>query len=369
MKLSLERLLHESAFAIVDLKAEMSFGDYLKPNEEGAVAIARHLSLIEVDGAIVSAGTERSFFDLALCENCTGLIVRDINPRVKAYVDFNVVLLRLSSSLGDYRRMSSELVANRDRALGATSRARRKKSAAESAPILAEYEGAWRAILDEVRHRCEADTEMPADAKAYYLSQVQEFGEIYFQNQSDWRLCEGFDGVRYDVDELMFEKLQSAAKRGQIVATVGDIAQLRFLDDVNIAAIDVSNIVQYTTIKFELNTARNPRVVWTLGPFSKTFYFSYIYAPLSALETAELDALFALWADRGMLRERTKGEDLVRLFSRSRMVRELSGVAETDNAITSIYSKAALAHARELERFLRENSGKRAEFGWMPASE
>ena len=76
---------------------------FLTPSETVGTDLAPHIQKME-QGLIVSVGTERSFFDLALADQsrCEGLVVRDINPKVKAYVDFNVLLFRIANSRKDY---------------------------------------------------------------------------------------------------------------------------------------------------------------------------------------------------------------------------------------------------------------------------
>ena len=79
---------------------------FLEPNERIPVNVRPHLLKMQ-RGLIVSVGTERSFFDLLLSDPnlCTGLVVRDVNPRVKAYVDFNTLLLTIATSRLDYRAL------------------------------------------------------------------------------------------------------------------------------------------------------------------------------------------------------------------------------------------------------------------------
>jgi hypothetical protein len=86
----------------LDVDAIIPFKDYLVPNELNPYLVKLHFDLLDEAGLLVSTGTERSFIDLALCEKCTGLVGVDINPRVKAYNDFNTLLLRLSENRKDY---------------------------------------------------------------------------------------------------------------------------------------------------------------------------------------------------------------------------------------------------------------------------
>jgi len=94
--LSLESQLPQTK---LDIHQVVNFADYRYPNE-GNITEYRSLFQMQQPGLLVSTGTERSFF--ALIETvlaspqgyCKGLVIRDINPKVKAYTDFNVLLLR-----------------------------------------------------------------------------------------------------------------------------------------------------------------------------------------------------------------------------------------------------------------------------------
>src|SRR5579872_1647372 len=92
-------LLDEVLFCQVpNIYGDLLSRDYREPNECGPNHIKPHLALME-KGWIVSVGSERSFFDILLSpeEQCEGLIILDIDPRIKAYCDFLILLLRMST--------------------------------------------------------------------------------------------------------------------------------------------------------------------------------------------------------------------------------------------------------------------------------
>jgi hypothetical protein len=114
--LSLEQELEKEGCWQIDLDQWCSFYDFLEPNEGNPQKLIPHLQEISKKGVVVSTGTERSFFFLLflvkLLANknlCEGLIIKDINPKVKAYVDFNVLLLRITKTVEEYRELSERI--------------------------------------------------------------------------------------------------------------------------------------------------------------------------------------------------------------------------------------------------------------------
>ncbi|MBA2369556.1 MAG: hypothetical protein H0V82_11115 [Candidatus Protochlamydia sp.] len=108
--LSLEEEFEFAIFQDVDIKTENHFDICLEPNELFPTAVKPHLDLME-KGIIVSTGTERSFFDLLFADEkrCEGLVIVDITPKIKAYNDFNTLLLRIAVNRRDYFNLSSSL--------------------------------------------------------------------------------------------------------------------------------------------------------------------------------------------------------------------------------------------------------------------
>jgi hypothetical protein len=263
---SLETEYRHAAFSI-DLNAISNFGDYTSPNEGGVLAILRHLKML-VPGIIVSTGTERSFFDLALAdpEMCQGLVVRDINPKIKAYVDFNVLLLRISKDRQEYVRLSSIT----------------KMEEIESR-------------IEEIRGLMES-ADLSQESKAYYRTHLKEFGRIYLEQRipgTDWRRKDAFNGVKYHEDDRLFNRLQRYAKEGKIIATVGSIGDLEFLNQRRIGIVDVSNIPDYAVLDFR--TKSTPKIIITKQDPIQTTYRSYDFKPMTDRETRELHQLLDIF--------------------------------------------------------------------------
>ena len=86
------------------------------------------------------------------------------------------------------------------------------------------------------------------------------------KHQDDWRGMEDtpsyrfFEGVKYYEDDQLFEKLK-LCHSGNIIATVGEIGDLEFLDQTDIALLDISNISDYSVVNFR--TKSNPKVMST----------------------------------------------------------------------------------------------------------
>ena len=307
----LEQNLAAQALQPVDVNTSIDFDSFLKPNEFNVYKIKEHLDQQEKTGAIVSTGTERSFFDLALCnpEKCTGLIVRDINPKVKAYVDFNTLLLRLANDVNEYAQLSADLMSLADL----------KKWVEESElplddkkyflenPIMIEqllFENQdlnrkKREILmirtQYLRQRIEQSC-IPPVVQHYYLHYLNDFAEIYFNTDKSWRGSNKilFQGVQYHENPELFYKLQRFARSGNIIATIGNINDLRFLDQLSIGIVDISNIPDYIIMDFQGGKNFRPRIVWTyLHPGGNdTAYYSCAYpSSLRREQREEFDQL------------------------------------------------------------------------------
>ena len=194
------------------------FGDFLQPNEMFPQYVKPHLALMD-DGLIVSTGTERSFFDLSLSDEnkCTGLVIRDINPRVKAYTDFLILLLRISKSRKEFIDLS-------------------------------ELNGSKKETLKLIKSRI-VFSNMPQILKEYYLINLEDFSSLYWDEQKRGFAFSDKDTEfdYWDKDEP-FEKLRRYAQKGKIISTIGDINDLNFLANHKIAIVDTSNIAGYTPL-------------------------------------------------------------------------------------------------------------------------
>jgi hypothetical protein len=109
--LSLEEEFAEQHIREVNVNEDCNFTDFLAPNENSPEDVIEHLKKSEV-GILVSTGTERSFFNICAIQDnfkgFKGLVVRDINPKVKAYVDFNTALIRISDTREEYNSWTLE---------------------------------------------------------------------------------------------------------------------------------------------------------------------------------------------------------------------------------------------------------------------
>lgn len=267
LETSLEQQYEHLALQEVDILEEIDFKNYLFPNEGMPILVKPHLYKINEPGIIVSAGTERSFFDLALSnpDKCLGLVVRDINPKVKAYVDFNTMLLRISEDRKEYVKLS-EIITGEDR------------------------EKNLRIRIETIRAKV-TKTDLPEPVKNYYLKNLENFAKVYFSVDQSWKNTPYFEGVKYFEDDKLFNVLQHFAKAGKIIATIGDINDLEFLKDQNVAIVDVSNIHDYIIMDLKGGENFHPRVIWTWQHPKQSEYFSYMYHPLDVEKRAEFNKL------------------------------------------------------------------------------
>lgn len=244
-----------------DVNAFCSFRDYLVPNED-ASQLPFFVHMI-TKGIIVSCGTERSFFDLIHAYSCDGLVIRDINPRVKAYVDFNTLLLRVLN----FEEYQDFLFTRPDR-----------------------DDLCW--LREKM---CTAA--MPWKLLEYYLKNLENFATIFYSVSHEWRYENGSDAETrgYYSNPDYFKKLSSYAREGKIVSTIGSINDLTFLNGWNISLVDVSNIHNYTYI--DLNVSGNPWVLFTRFYWNDSYdakcskYFCYEHKPLTEAERTHFESL------------------------------------------------------------------------------
>lgn len=249
----------------VDVDAKINFTDFLTPNEGGVAAIKPHLNLMK-KGVIVSPGTERSFFNLILSpqDQCEGLIIRDINPRTKAYVDFNTMVLRIAGSREEYVRLTSPKNSNEEREV----------------------------ILTELKEKL-LNSDMPQKTKEYYERNLENFFRVFSKVSQAWRSKIEFAEAAYPNNDILYEKVQKYAKEGKIISTLGNINDLDFIDKNEIGLIDTSNICSYEVINPKNKHSNfNPIIVWTkvdADQHINTLYHSYQYELISADESKEID--------------------------------------------------------------------------------
>src|SRR5581483_5130667 len=212
----------------------------------------------------VVAGAERLFFLLCRLDatKCRGMVGRDINPKVKDYIDFNVLLVSISSKLKKYLELAESL-----------------------------QEGEFLSRINRIAAKLKV-ARMPDKVKSYYQMHLEEFGDVYLHASKKWRNEDSFAGCDYYKCDFLFKKVKAFADAGNIISTTGPINDLLFLRDVSF--VDTSNILQYSFL--HLKVAGHPRVIWTL--FKETIdnyqYRSYSHFPLSDVQTIEFNELIGL---------------------------------------------------------------------------
>jgi hypothetical protein len=246
----------------VNIKAHCEFQDYLTANEGHPENIKPHLDLAE-RGMLVSTGAERSFFGLLFSDKSDGLIVMDINPRVKAYVDFTTVLLRISQTVEKFRKLSEKL---------------------HHANYKIGLDGAIKTLSNKI-----VKASFSVFMKNYYLKHLNDFADIYYRTEKTWKLYDAFSECRYHLNEQQFAKLKNFAQAGNIIAITGDINDLCFLKNRKISVVDTSNISLFTMLNLVGEGEFHPRIIHTQQNVETTKYSSYIHKPLDKEEKAEFD--------------------------------------------------------------------------------
>lgn len=265
--------------APLQLLGGMKVNDFIIPNEGSPQYILPHLDKVEEQGILVCTGTQRSLFNLCLgADKYTGLVVRDINPKVKAYIDFIVLLLRLSENREEYRQLSELAL---------------PKSYSKE-----DRESLTKDKTKAIKHKLEQSASIPEKAKNYYLKNFESFADIYFSYENTaffgWKTDPNYAEVHYHENDRLFKILQDHAKSGRIMAAAGDINDLRFLDSQKIAVVDVSNISDYSLIDLQIGTSSRPRVIWTIQSPEKTGFYSYTHKPLTDKQRKEMTQLIQI---------------------------------------------------------------------------
>lgn len=233
------------------------FVDYREPNEYLPEAIESHVAKAwNRRGVVVSTGAERSFFHLIFSDHnlCQGLVIRDINPIIIAYVNFNILLLKVAIDRIDYERLSSS-----------------KDS------------------LLEIRDRVKVST-IPDRFRFFYLRNFESFSNAYYGTTAFWKGSTEFQAVHYYKSDMQFQILKAYAVAGNIIATLGDINNLCFLNRDEVVDLDVSNIDQSSMIDICVeNREGPPTLIWTRLSGEGAHYYSMVYTGLSLEEKEEMN--------------------------------------------------------------------------------
>lgn len=261
----------------VNIYEDCGFKDYLEPNEGFPEDVQPHLELAEM-GTMVAAGTQRCFFNLCFIDEkkCDGLVGRDINPKVKAFGDFNTLLLRISKTVEEYRELSKQTQDEND------------------------FHERIAVIRDKM-----LSNDLPDAMRNFYGKHLYNFGTIFLNLPQDfkksiprlsWTKLETFDNVykkcQYHEDNSQFLKLKKYAESGNLIFTIGSINDLNFLKNRTISIVDVSNIPDYHMLNFKAEGNFRPRIIWTLLNPPKTIYKSYVHKAVTPQEESELGELF-----------------------------------------------------------------------------
>ncbi len=257
----------------VDIKKDCGFPDFIDSNEGSPEGIKSHLALAQ-EGAGVSTGTERMFFALLFALRCSleihgnkgswKWVGVDINPRAKAYKDFNLLLFRISKTREEYLVLSEPV---------------------KEAPSLhARIE-----IIREKMAGCLTDR-----LERYYQKHLVDFASIYLKQDHSWRDSEYFKECHYHKNDIPFAQLQDCIKSGNIINVIGDINNLSFLGESGetVSVVDASNIHEYAILNFKFGSDCRPRIIITSQEDKKTTYFSFVYDPLTDEEGHEFDRLY-----------------------------------------------------------------------------
>ncbi|MBS0655236.1 MAG: hypothetical protein JSR46_05635, partial [Verrucomicrobia bacterium] len=250
--------LEERFLSYWDLSVDSNrndFEDYLEPNEWSPEGIIPHLQLAEKE-IIVSTGTERTLFAL-LFGTFEGMVGIDINHRVKAYNDFNLLLLRIAKTRKEYIDLSQPTK---------------------------DIEGRVAIIREKMVGN------LPERVQRYYQRHLVTFASVYLTQKHAWRSSIEFGKCKYHESDEQFSKLQDYARSGKIIYIIGDINKLNFLGEagVPVSVVDASNIHDYSILNFKFGCNRTPRIIVTLAQFQTAKYASFVH-DLSREESDELD--------------------------------------------------------------------------------
>lgn len=272
----------------------VNFPDFLVPNE-GGIQKYQSLFVLNQRGFVLSTGAERSLFTLLLCAKnsadlCNGLIVRDISRNVKMYVDFVVLLLRLTKDCNEFEEWSSEIV--------------------QTIPEEKEQEITRRIRM--IGSRLDHDDSMNSDVKGYYCTNLTELANLYFGIPKKWKESPAY--ISYWKDKESFQILKRFARSGNIIATIGDIEDWRFLDNCRPAFLDISNIADYKLLSARYLPRGLPIIYLSSVDNQHSQYNRYVVSsPLSDEERQEVDQLLAIMQDAGVI-DRENASDLKKVF-------------------------------------------------------
>ncbi|MBX9922612.1 MAG: hypothetical protein K2Y01_00740 [Rhabdochlamydiaceae bacterium] len=251
------------------------FKDFRYPNEPfEEEKLQEHLQDVKPGRILVTTGSERAFFTANVAQRLLrktpenfnknkfffrGIVVLDINPQIKKYVDYNILLLRLARSKEEYQELSTSTE-------------------------LSDIKNYIEIRLEEEA----ANGNLPEDMKKYYLNNLVELHQHYhcfdldspehpFFHQQAWRSESVFEKLKYWKKDSDFYPIHELAKSGNIIAITGDIQNLSFLKRKKISLIDISNIPEFikpSEWEWKIENKTHPRILRTYlpPPYNKKSY-------------------------------------------------------------------------------------------------
>jgi hypothetical protein len=161
------------------------------------------------EGILISTGTERSLFDLLMVgDKCTGLIIIDINPSVKYYMDWLLYCFKNAKTLKEFNTLR----------------------------------------LNDSRVNGSENDEMINQCRICYQTT-----NMFRKNAPDYITDKCFEDYRYWEKEDLFLKIKEYVEQGAIITITQSIDDLFFIElGTNIELLDSSNISQYKFLKFIL---------------------------------------------------------------------------------------------------------------------
>ncbi len=250
----------------VDLTQSNGFPDFLEPNELEVAKISDHLKFGKRGYLVCAGGPERPFLNLMFSPQrlCAGVIVCDTNPKVYAYGNFNLLVIRLSEAQEEYEALSRTTKTDE------------------------EFVQRIQIISDKVEK-----SHLPENLKKFWdPTRINDFGAIYLKAEKLWRDSKYFfHECKYHKNVIQFNKLKGYADAGNIIFIPNsDINNLTFLKGKTISIIDVSNIPHYRFLNFQGIGKFCPRVIWTDITINKQFcYQSYVYQPFTPRQHERFD--------------------------------------------------------------------------------
>lgn len=242
--------------------------DYLEPNECNPQDMKTHFLKVEnaKNGSCVTTGTERAVFDLLLGD-FQYVINVDIEPKVKAYIDFLILLVRISENREEFC------------------------SFAQATDI----ENLRTTVLQRILL-----SDMPQFMKTYYSDNFETYSKVFYSTGKQWTNDELFKEVNYYRNDDLFAKFKKYAQEGRFISVCGDINDLKAFE--NVVAIDTSNIYFYTFIHPSLSgSSQHPLIIWTCPKSQISVkkmlwsFYSYRFRPEEEPTPEQMKPLVKKW--------------------------------------------------------------------------